>query len=141
MIEMNLALYFDKIRHERKISQEDFIDGIISMSQFRNYLNNESVIPLPIIYEFSNRLGMKFDFILEDFDKQLKLERYLVTSMLNAVSNYDYLKFNEFKKQLDSTNFFEKHNDLLYHHSIILYNYNQKRASKEHSIFLMKKLI
>lgn len=141
MLREELARYFDKLRFERGFSQERFVDDIISLSQFKRYLKGKNAMPLRIIVELSNQLGLKYDYVLDEFDLAKNDERKAVTKMMNLIVNYDYESFESLVKDLDPDFIIEHRNKLIFNYTIILKDLFQKKISSHDALSQLKRLI
>src|SRR5690606_39442735 len=77
-----LALFLEKMRFLRGVSQEDFTDGIISNRQYQRYVRGESPMPFHLIDLFAERLNVSKDVLLLEF------ENYTLKVTLNIIIYY-----------------------------------------------------
>lgn len=141
MLRKELARYFEKLRFERGMSQETFIGDTISISQYKRYLNGTNAMPFRVIVELSSQLGLKYDYILDEFDYAKNNERKVVTQMMNLIVNYDYESFDKLIKELDPDFILEKRNKLIYHYTLILKDLFQHKITNESALYQLSKLI
>jgi transcriptional regulator with XRE-family HTH domain len=77
MISKELINHFERLRIARGgLSQLDFIEGIISITQYRRYLKGDSKLPFRVIVELSNRLGLKYDYVLDQIDVSMECPHF-----------------------------------------------------------------
>lgn len=142
MVSTELIDYFEMLRIARGgMSQVDFIGGIISMTQYRRYLNGDAKLPFRVIVAFSNRLGLKYDYILDQIDFTKNAERRLVTRLMNTIVTYNYKEFNAIIDELDHSYFIESENKLIFDYILVLSDFFRNKVSKELSLYKLKKLI
>ena len=84
-----LALFLEKMRFLRGISQEDFTEGIISNRQYQRYVRGESPMPYHLIDLFAERLNVKKEALLLEFDNHTLKETLNITNYYSAVFNRD----------------------------------------------------
>lgn len=142
MISTDLIDYFEMLRVARGgISQVDFIGGIISMTQYRRYLKGDAKLPFRVIVAFSNRLGLKYDYVLDQIDFTKNAERRLITRLMNAIVTYNYKEFDTIIAELDHSYFIQSDNKLIFDYILVLSDLFRNKVSKELSLYKLKKLI
>lgn len=142
MISTDLIDYFEMLRVARGgISQVDFIGGIISMTQYRRYLKGDAKLPFRVIVAFSNRLGLKYDYVLDQIDFTKNAERRLITRLMNAIVTYNYKEFDTIIAELDHSYFIQSENKLIFDYILVLSDLFRNKVSKELSLYKLKKLI
>lgn len=142
MVSTDLIDYFEMLRVARGgISQVDFIGGIISMTQYRRYLKGDAKLPFRVIVAFSNRLGLKYDYVLDQIDFTKNAERRLITRLMNAIVTYNYKEFDTIIAELDHSYFIQSENKLIFDYILVLSDLFRNKVSKELSLYKLKKLI
>lgn len=142
MLRTELINYFERLRILRGgISQLDFIDGIISPTQYRRYLNGESKLPFRVIVALSDRLGLKYDYVLDQLDVVKNKERRLVTRLMNIIVTYNFKEFDKLVNELDHDYFIHSENKLIFDYVNILSGLLRNKVSKELTLIHLKKLI
>lgn len=141
MLSNELAMYFERLRFERGFSQESFDYGIVSISQYKRYLKGHGSMSLKTIVELSNRLGLKYDYILDEFDLARNTERKVVNKLMRLIVNYDYDSFDKLIKELDPEFIMEDENKNFYHYTIIMKDLFQNKVTNEHALYQLKNLI
>jgi hypothetical protein len=136
-----LSLYFDKLRYERNMTQEIFVNGIISIRQFRRYLKGECEIPQDIINQLSRRLGFKPEYVIGDFESERTNESILISNFYNSVANIDYAAADEYNKQIKSKYIIDDVNKLYYAHTVNMLDMTRKIISEQSFIEKTVKLI
>ncbi|MBU1142646.1 MAG: hypothetical protein KKH92_03265 [Firmicutes bacterium] len=131
-----LSLYFDKLRYERNMTQEIFVNGIVSIRQFRRYLKGECDIPQDIINQLSRRLGFKPEYVIWDFESERLNETTLITNFYNSVANIDFAAAEDYNKQIKSKYIIDDVNRLYYTHTVNMLDMYKKTISEE--VFVQK---
>ncbi|MDY0295412.1 MAG: hypothetical protein RBQ71_06345 [Acholeplasmataceae bacterium] len=133
----DLSMFFDTLRFERGLNQEDFVFDIISIRQYRRYLSGECKISQSIINQLSIKLGLKPEHIIFDFESARIEESKKITAFYNAVINKDYAKINEYDNVLDLSKIFDHSNRMLYQFAQYILQY---RENKIHEVDLVSKI-
>ncbi len=124
-----LALFLEKMRFLRGISQEDFTDGIISNRQYQRYVRGESPMPYHLIDLFAERLNVKKELLLLEFDNHTLKETLNIVNYFSAVVNKDVEQIVELKSKIDPDYIIDPDNRKTYRFTNLLENYNLKKIS------------
>lgn len=125
-----LCTYLERLRSARSISQENFTDEIVSLRQYRRYLKGESDIPFQIIHQLSERLGIKTDNLLREFEVAKVLETDKINQLYNYAVNYAREDFLRLTKEMPLEHIIDASNKMLYQHSIIMNLYYSNMITK-----------
>lgn len=125
-----LCIFIERLRSARNISQETFTEGVVSLRQYRRYLNGESDIPFQIIHRLTSKIGVKTDNLLREFEKAKIEETNLINRMYNLVANLALEEFLTLQQQIPLDHIIEYTNRIVYQHSLILYKYYTKQFTK-----------
>lgn len=136
-----LAHYFDMLRSSRNLTQEELTDDIISLRQFRRYLNGEYMIPQNIFNQLAKRLGFKPEHLVLEFESTKLRETELVNKFHNAVVNHDDETYKTLLQTINSNHFFENNNRLIYEHTVMLHDYFNGAISQLNFINKIKDLV
>ncbi|MFA5560821.1 MAG: hypothetical protein WC964_03485 [Acholeplasmataceae bacterium] len=136
-----LCIFLERIRSARGISQENMTADIVSLRQYRRYLNGESDIPFQIVQSLGSKLGIKVDSLVRDFESAKVEESKRVFKLYNYVINYDMESFNNLLNKIDKDLIIEYENQLIYKISIILYHLFMKKTDKEKAKEAIRKVI
>lgn len=122
-----LSNFLEKIRYGRKITQEDFVDGIVSLRQYQRYRRGECEIPYEKIDEFALKLGIPSKKLLIQFEEEKTRQNKLINNLYNAVVVRDLERVNELKALLKKEVFID-HEKLVYYEHALAYDdlYSQK---------------
>ncbi|MDY0211001.1 MAG: helix-turn-helix transcriptional regulator [Acholeplasma sp.] len=133
-----LLMFMDNLRHERKVSQENFLYDIVSQRQYYRYLNGESLPPFDIVIELSKRLDMTFDRLINQFQQASEKETLTVKAFFNAViSRQDELAIQLFE-QFKSEKLIEQYNQRFILIGKSLLDFNRERLPKHQLITVLK---
>lgn len=137
----DLALFLEKIRTFRGISQEDFTESIISNRQYQRYIRGDSPMPFHLLDAFAERLNIKKDLLLLEFDSHTLKETSLVTDYFNAVNNNELTKAKEIKLKLTPQFIIDHSNRIFYEYTELLEKYLEKRIDNNSFLSKLKSLI
>ena len=89
MDSLKLINFMENLRYDRKISQENYLDGIISQRQYYRYRSGESEIPFEVIASFAEKLNIPISGLLEQFDGEYSHENNTTLNFFNMVASKD----------------------------------------------------
>lgn len=127
---MQFALYFDRLRFEKGLTQEEFVESIISLRQYRRYLNGTSNMPQDIIDSFSRRLGYRPHHVMLEFEGEKIQEGKRVENLYNLIVNLDFLKAEKFMQEHPIEQFVDQENIELYVHAVNNYSFLTKKINE-----------
>ncbi len=125
-----LCIFLERLRSARNISQESFTDNVVSLRQYRRYLSGESDVPFQVIQHLTEKIGVKTDNLLREFEIAKVEETELVNKLFNLAVNYAHDEFIEISRVLPVNQIIDKNNQLMYQHSIILDKFYSQQISK-----------
>lgn len=137
----DLSLFFDTLRFERGLSQEDFVFDVVSIRQYRRYLKGECKIPESVISQLSKRLGFKPEHIIFDFESARIDESKKITAYYNSVINNDNDKIKEYKDSLDLNKIFDRNNRMLYQFAEYILMFRNKKMHEADLVSRIKTMI
>jgi len=137
----DLALFLEQMRVSRGISQEEFTDGIISNRQYQRYINGSSAMPFHLLDEFAERLNVKKDFLLLEFDSYGIKETNNIMALYNAVNNGEIENAKEIQKDINPKYIMDSSNLKLYQYTQLIRNFKENRSNLEMHIVNSKELI
>ncbi len=141
MNSLELCNYLEKIRYGRNISQDDFVDGVVSIRQYQRYKSGESVIPYEKISQFAEKLGLTSKKLQSEFEKEKSKQYVKINAFYNAVANNDYKNAVKLKNELDNDRIISSEGRQYYNHANIVYKYYSKELSLPEVIERVSKLI
>lgn len=141
MNSMEISNYLEKIRYGRKLTQEDFVDGIVSLRQYQRYRSGECEITYEKIEQFANKLGVPTKKLMHEFEHENNLQYRLINQFYNAVVNKDTILSSELKTKLEHDIIFSEERRMYYQHALIMNDYYQGKISKVQTARMSSKLI
>jgi len=137
----DLALFLEKVRTYRGISQEDFTESIISNRQYQRYIRGDSPMPFHLLDAFAERLNIKKDLLLLEFDSHTLKETSLITDYFNAVNNNELARAKEIKIKLTPQFIIDHSNRIFYEYTDLLEKFLENRIDKNSFLAKLKSLI
>jgi len=138
---MELSNYLEKIRYGRKLTQEDFVDGVVSLRQYQRYRSGECEIPYEKLQQFSDKLGIPSRKLLNEFEKKKQEQLNAINEYYNVVVNKDLQQADKYRTELKQDIIIEEETQVYYRHATILHDYNQDKLSKTDAAHISAKLI
>jgi predicted nucleic-acid-binding protein len=136
-----LALFFDLLRFHRKMSQESFTADIVSLRQYRRYLNGEYQIPQYVVNKLSKRLGFKPEYLLLEFEASKMKETQEVNKYHNLVVGYDFVNAEIMRVSLSANHLLDENNQLIFKYANLQFDFYVHKISEISLISSIKDLI
>ncbi|MDO9629243.1 MAG: helix-turn-helix transcriptional regulator [Acholeplasmataceae bacterium] len=136
-----LCSYLERIRSARNISQEIFTNGIVSLRQYRRYLNGESDIPFQVVDKLSEKLGIQTINLLSEIEATRYEETKKVDKFYNAVVNYSKNDVLNLISYFENLPFIDPENKLLYLHGVSLHMLLTNQVTRGETVQKNKELI
>lgn len=125
-----LALYFDRLRKLRKLSQETFVLDIISIRQYRRYLRGECELTQAVINALAKRLGFKPEYVIVDFEQERSQEMDRLVAFYNAIANYDYTLATTLQNALPRLEDIHEEGKWIYSHALLAKDLQQGKINE-----------
>lgn len=126
-----LALYIDRLRLYRNISQDTFLEDIVSARQYRRYLNGVSTLSYVILDKLSRRLGFNAEFVIMEVESEKIKQSLEVHKLYNAIVSKNKLAADLILKEIKKYPIYLESNELLYHHCLNMYDYHFLNLKQE----------
>ena len=136
-----LITYMENLRYERNITQEDFIQGIVSNRQYFRYRNSESEAPFTIIKQLSDRLEIPMFRLMGQFQEEQQKERRIVREYINAVINQDWEKAETEYENIRKVKFLDTQNLRFIRLGKEITDFYRKRLSQVELVTRIKEII
>ncbi|VEU79917.1 helix-turn-helix domain-containing protein [Haploplasma axanthum] len=112
-----IALFIEKLREYRNISQEEFLDDIVSMRQYRRYMNGDSTLSYVILDKLAIKLGFDAEFIIMELETEKIKQTQAVVNLYNAVATGNIDKSVELFMQINEKHLISENDRLLFSHA------------------------
>ncbi|MFW5794713.1 MAG: hypothetical protein ACOCV1_04435, partial [Bacillota bacterium] len=133
--------YMENLRYDRKMTQEVYLDGVISQRQYYRYRSGESEVPFDVIIKFANKLQIPLLKLISSFQKHSETEKDIVKEYMNLVMNRELASANKLIKSRKNLMLLDEETQMFYQASKILYNFYLNKLTKQQMIFQLKQKI
>ncbi|MFA5381077.1 MAG: helix-turn-helix transcriptional regulator [Candidatus Izemoplasmatales bacterium] len=141
MNSMEISVFLENIRYGRKISQDDFCSGIVSLRQYQRYRNGECEITYEKLEQFANKLGIPTKKMMYEFERSRSIQYKMITMFYNAVVNRDAALAKEYKAKVEKENIFDEDRQLYFNHALMMNDYYRGIITKADMLDSTSKLI
>jgi len=124
-----LANYIEKLRYGRNISQESFLQEIISLRQYQRYRSGQSIMPIEIAEKLANRLSISIEKLLYEFEEDKNIESNLVKDFYNFVAMKKIDEAMELDENFKKYVFIDEEKQILYESAKYLLDFFRKKLS------------
>ncbi|MFA7075957.1 MAG: helix-turn-helix transcriptional regulator [Candidatus Izemoplasmatales bacterium] len=138
---VKLLNYMENLRYDRKMTQELYLQDIISQRQYYRYRNGESEVPFDVIIKFANKLQIPLLKLISSYQSSSEKEKKLVQEFLNLVINQRFDEAKQIKKKMKNLLLLDEDTHIFYYLSILLYDYCTKQISSNEMIVELKRNI
>jgi transcriptional regulator with XRE-family HTH domain len=125
-----LANYIEKLRYGRNISQEIFLEEIISLRQYQRYRSGQSIMPIEILEKMAVRLSIPINKLLSQFEEDKNDEAKTVMLFYNSVVFRNLNKAKEILSDFKDYVFIDEEKELLFNSAVLLYAYFRDKIAK-----------
>lgn len=141
MNSMELSNYLERVRLGRKVTQEEFVDGIVSLRQYQRYRSGECEIPYEKLQQFADKLGIPSKKLLNEFEQEKHRQLKLINDLYNAVVNRNRSEAKRLQSLINQEVLIEEETKLHYDHALILYEYLEKKTTRDLAISRLLELV
>lgn len=124
-----LANYIEKLRYGRNISQEIFLQEIISLRQYQRYRSGHSIMPIEIAEKLANRLSISIEKLLYEFEENKNIESALVKDFYNSVASKDIHKAILLEEKFDNYVFIDEEKFIIFESAKYLLDFLRDKLS------------
>ena len=141
MNSMELSNYLEKIRYGRKLSQEDFVFGIVSIRQYQRYRRGESEIPYEKLDQFAEKLGIPTKKLMAQFETEKNRQLNKVNEYYNSVATRNFKIAQKLYDDIKFDIIIDKETKVYFHHARLFHQFYEGKISKEILVPKTQKLI
>jgi len=136
-----LCIYLERIRSARNISQEDFVSDVVSIRQYRRYLNGESDIPYPVMDVLCDKLGIQTITLLKELETARNEETAKIDQLHNSLFAQNFDLFDKLNSSINESEIIDPENKLFYNHILLQYQLKQSLLNKVAYVEKSKELL
>jgi len=141
LITIEFSSYLEKIRHEKGITQEEFVSGIISMRQYQRYKKGFSEISYDKIDKFAEKLGTTTRKLLSEYKRELRQEIHQITLMYNAIANRNIKLYQKLQSEISRNHIISEEARKLYDYTLLTEQYFSDKLSRQDALTKFCELI
>jgi hypothetical protein len=136
-----LCVYLERLRSARNISQESFVTDVVSIRQYRRYLNGESDIPFPVVDVLCMKLGIQTIDLLRELETERIIESQKMINFYNMIANNSLEDAQHFINETNQDQIIDPENKMLFLHGVAQMKTLMGTLSKAESFKLNKSLL
>jgi transcriptional regulator with XRE-family HTH domain len=138
---MEISVFLENIRYGRKISQEDFCEGVVSLRQYQRYRSGECEITYDKLDQFAKKLGVPTKKLMYEFERSRSIQYKMITMFYNAVVNRDSALAKELKAKVEEETIFDEDRRLYFNHALMMSDYYMGKISKGEILIMTSDLV
>ncbi len=127
-----IVVYLERLRKKRKITQEEYLYGIVSPRQYQRYRRGNSIASVEVLSRLSTRLGLDYKRVINEFELEKVKERMMVQELYNGVIHAEFDKAMLTINSLKDYQFLDVDNQSIFLIASLLYDLEQKKISNEY---------
>ncbi len=136
-----LSIYLEKIRLGRKLSQEDFVFGVVSIRQYQRYRRGESELPYEKLDQFAEKLGIPTKKLLSQFESEKNKQVDIVNEFYNAVATRNLEKAEKKFKEIKQDLLIESETKIYFQHACNIFDFSRNKITRQDFFAKNSKLI
>jgi transcriptional regulator with XRE-family HTH domain len=135
------GLFIDGLRIDRHLSREDLCSGIISISQYKRYLNGSTSIPNDKLIKLADRLNFSISEIHSLFQSKYNNQYRKILEIYNLIKRRNYEEAYKKAIELSKLPILSSYNNLLFDYCMIKIQYELDQASSIQALDSFSNLI
>ncbi|MBN2833376.1 MAG: hypothetical protein JXR48_00260 [Candidatus Delongbacteria bacterium] len=136
---VKLLNYMENLRYDRKMTQETYLQGIVSQRQYYRYRSGESEVPFDVIVKFSHKLQIPLLKLISSYQSSSEKEKELVKEFLNLVVNKKLDDAKLIKAKMKNFLLLDDETQVFFHVSKLLFDFYSNKISSIEMITQLKK--
>jgi len=138
---VKLLNYMENLRYDRKMTQEVYLDNVISQRQYYRYRSGESEVPFEVIIKFANKLQIPLLKLISSYQTYSEKEKEVVQEYFNLVLAKRLNEAKEFISKQKSLLLLDEQTKIFYQISRVLYDFYQRRITNLQLVDKLKRQI
>jgi len=126
---VKLLNYMENLRYDRKMTQEVYLDNVISQRQYYRYRSGESEVPFEVIVKFANKLQIPLLKLISSYQTYSEKEKNVVKEYFDLVVNKRIIEAKQFISRQKSLLLLDEETKIFYYVSQVLLSFFQNRIS------------
>lgn len=136
-----LLNYIENVRYGRNITQEEFLDGIVSRRQYQRYRNGESYVPLDIVEQLASRLGISSRKLMLEFEKEEYQQSEIIKKYYNLVVSRHLDEADLLEKEIKKFTIIDEEREFDYNSAVVLKQFYKGLISVTELVSLQRELV
>jgi hypothetical protein len=128
----------ENLRYDRKMTQDAYLEDVISQRQYYRYRSGESEVPFDCIIKFANKLQIPLLKLISSYQSNSEKEKELVKEFLNLVISKKMDEATKFKQKLKNLMLLDEETQLFFSLSKILYDFFMQKINNVEMIEKLK---
>jgi transcriptional regulator with XRE-family HTH domain len=128
----------ENLRYDRKMTQDAYLEDVISQRQYYRYRSGESEVPFDCIIKFANKLQIPLLKLISSYQSNSEKEKELVKEFLNLVISKKLDEATIFKHKLKNLMLLDEETQLFFSLSKILYDFFMQKINNVEMIEKLK---
>ena len=120
------------------MTQEVYLDGVISQRQYYRYRSGESEVPFEVIIKFANKLQIPLLKLISSFQQHAEKEKEVVKEYMNLIMNRELVLAKNLLKKQRNLMLLDEETQKFYYSSKVLSNFYSDKISKFEMISQLK---
>lgn len=138
---IDLLMYMDTLRYDRKLTQEDYLYGIVSQRQYYRYLYGESEPPFEAVVHLSKRLGLSTDRLITKYQQEREKTRNDVQLFFNYVISKNNKQAQILYDKISISKGVDDVSKMFLDIGVNIYRYNNSQITKHELVDQIKSII
>lgn len=135
---VKLLNYMENLRYDRKMTQDFYLDGIISQRQYYRYRSGESEVPFDVIVKFANKLEIPLLKLISTFQTETEKEKEIVSELYNLILDRRLSEASQLMKKHKKMMLLDEETQKFYYLAMILFKRYSNKISNEEMINQLK---
>lgn len=138
MQSVKLLNYMENIRYDRKMTLDNYLDGVISQRQYYRYRSGESEAPFEVIIKLSNKLQIPLLKLISSYRADAEKEVVFIKEYFNLVLSKHILEAKELIKTRPNLMLLDEDSRVFYQIGTILLQYYSNSITETEMISSLK---
>lgn len=128
----DIVVYLERLRKKRKITQEEYLYGILSPRQYQRYRRGDSIASIEILSLLSSKLGLDYKRVINEFELEKVKERKKVQELYNNIVHSDWDISLLIIEKLQGYLFLDSDNQSIYQIACLLFDLEHKKITNSY---------
>ena len=138
---VKLLNYMENLRYDRKMTQEVYLQDIVSQRQYYRYRTGESEVPFDVIIKFAIKLQIPLLKLISNYQSSSEKEKELVTQYYNLVIRKKLDEAKKIRIKVRNLSLLDDEIKIFYHISKLLLAFYTGEITSNDMIIELKKNI